>query len=92
MNITQQELGIRIGLDPGNASARMNQYESGKHTPDYQTLKKMAAELKVPVPYLFCEEELLGEMILEISKLTADEKVKILTTLKSKTIPELQPK
>lgn len=83
MNITQQELGIRIGLDPGNASARMNQYESGKHTPDYQTLKKMAAELKVPVPYLLCEDELLGDLIIALSKLSDEEKQKILNGLKS---------
>jgi transcriptional regulator with XRE-family HTH domain len=83
LGITQQELGIRLGLDAGNASARMNQYETGKHTPDYTMLKQLAAELNVPVPYLLCEDPLLGDLILELSKLTEAEKVKMLNTLKA---------
>ena len=82
--ITQLELGVRIGLDPGNASARMNQYEAGKHAPDYTMLKKMADELGVPVPYLLCEDELLGSLILELSKLTDEEKALMLNKLKNK--------
>jgi transcriptional regulator with XRE-family HTH domain len=84
LGITQLELGVRIGLDPGNASARMNQYESGKHTPDYKMLKKIAKELCVPVPYLLCEDVLMGDLILQLSKLTDDEKVEILNKLKEK--------
>jgi transcriptional regulator with XRE-family HTH domain len=85
LGITQQELGIRLGLDPGNASARMNQYETGKHTPDYKMLKQLAAELNVPVPYLLCEDPLLGDLILELSKLSDAEKIKMLNTLKAAT-------
>lgn len=84
LDITQQELGVRVGLDPGNASARMNQYESGKHMPDYKMLKKMAAELNVPVPYLLCDDELLGDLILELSKLTDHEKAEILSEVRAK--------
>ncbi|EDM65300.1 putative transcriptional regulator, partial [Moritella sp. PE36] len=39
--ITQQNLGIRLGMEPNTASARMNQYEKGKHTPDYQTMQRI---------------------------------------------------
>jgi transcriptional regulator with XRE-family HTH domain len=84
LGISQLELGVRIGLDPGNASARMNQYEAGKHAPDYAMLKKMADELGVPVPYLLCEDELLGSLILELSKLTDEEKAQMLHKLKNK--------
>ncbi|MCP5213028.1 MAG: helix-turn-helix transcriptional regulator [Hahellaceae bacterium] len=83
-NLTQQELGIRVGLDPGNASARMNQYESGKHSPDYKMLKKMASELGVPVPYLFCDDALLGEIILALSKVSDEEKIRVLESLQKK--------
>jgi transcriptional regulator with XRE-family HTH domain len=86
LGITQLELGVRIGLDPGNASARMNQYESGKHTPDYKMLKKIADELCVPVPYLLCEDDLMGDIILQLSKLTDDEKIEILNKLKDNTV------
>lgn len=83
LGLTQLELGVRIGLDPGNASARMNQYESGKHAPDYKMLKKIAEELCVPVPFLLCEDELLGDLILELSKLSDEEKVIILKGIKA---------
>lgn len=84
LGITQLELGVRIGLDPGNASARMNQYEAGKHAPDFKMLKKIAEELCVPVPYLLCEDELMGDLVLQLSKLTDDEKAEILDKLKEK--------
>ena len=84
LGITQLELGVRIGLDPGNASARMNQYETGKHTPDYKMLKRIAEELGVPVPYLLCEDELLAELILQLAKLSIEDKEEILNKLKLK--------
>lgn len=83
LGITQLKLGVRIGLDSGNASARMNQYETGKHTPDYTMLKRIAEELGVPVPYLLCEDELLAELILQLAKLSNEEKEEILNKLKS---------
>ncbi|MGF3860387.1 helix-turn-helix domain-containing protein, partial [Salmonella enterica] len=33
----------------------MNHYEKGRHTPDIDTLKRMADELGVPINYFFCE-------------------------------------
>ena len=84
LGITQSELGVRIGLEPSNASARMNQYETGKHTPDYKMLKKMAEELGVPVPYLLCEDELLADLILQLANLSDEEKIRILNKLKNK--------
>ncbi|WP_318521970.1 helix-turn-helix domain-containing protein [Photobacterium leiognathi] len=68
--ISQKELGIRIGIDESSASARMNQYEKGKHTPDISTLKKMADELGVPLNYFFCEDESSAELTIAISKLS----------------------
>ena len=37
--LTQQQLGMRLGMEQSSASARMNQYEKGKHAPDYQTMQ-----------------------------------------------------
>ncbi|KTC81709.1 helix-turn-helix domain-containing protein [Legionella brunensis] len=31
---SQKELGIAAGIDQFSASPRINQYETGKHTPD----------------------------------------------------------
>ena len=74
--ISQKNLGIALGMDPNTASARMNQYERGKHTPDYQTLKRMADELGVPVAYFFYEDELSGKLVCLLEKLSQENQVR----------------
>ena len=81
-NLTQQQLGIRLGMDPNTASARMNQYEKGKHAPDYQTAKRMADELGVPVAYLYCDDDMLADLICVIAKLKESEKAELLEKLR----------
>jgi transcriptional regulator with XRE-family HTH domain len=82
--ISQKELGIRIGIDESSASARMNQYEKGKHTPDISTLKKMADELGVPLSYFFCEDDESAELACLIHRMPSEEKKKLLKELINK--------
>ncbi|WP_449397200.1 helix-turn-helix domain-containing protein [Devosia riboflavina] len=65
LKISQAQLGILIGLDPGVASARVNRYEQAVHLPDYDTLVRLAAGLNVPLPYLFAEQDDLADAILK---------------------------
>ncbi len=65
-------------MDESTASARMNQYEKGKHTPDVQTLKLIADELGVPLNYFFCEDEFSAELAIAISKLSVEKKKHLL--------------
>lgn len=67
-NLSQKELGIAAGIDRFSASPRVNQYETGKHTPDFLTLKKIAAVLSVPTAYFYAEEDELAEVIKEFSR------------------------
>ena len=59
-------------MDESSASGRMNHYEKGRHVPDVETLRKIAAELNVPLNYFFCEDELTAELACLISKLDDD--------------------
>lgn len=61
--LSQKELGIAAGIDPFSASPRINQYETGKHTPDFLTLKRLAEVLSVPTAFFYAEEDNLAEMI-----------------------------
>lgn len=79
--LSQKALGERIGMDASSASARMNQYERGKHTPDVQTLKLIAEELGVPLNYFFCEDESSAELACIISQMTENEKKKLIASL-----------
>jgi transcriptional regulator with XRE-family HTH domain len=62
--ISQKQLGIQAGIDPFVASARMNQYERGVHSPDFGTVQAIAKVLNVPTAFLYCEEDELAELIL----------------------------
>ena len=79
--LSQKELGIRAGIDEFSASPRINQYETGKHTPNYSTLTQIADVLKVPVPYFYCEDNRLSQLILAYGKLTQKEKIRLLDIL-----------
>lgn len=76
--ISQKQLGIRAGIDEFSASARINQYERGKHMPDLQTLTRLAEVLKTPVPYFYCEDSDLAEVIARFSTLSKEQRRKLL--------------
>lgn len=79
--ISQKELGIRIGMDINSASSRMNHYEKGRHTPDIQTLTRLANELNVPLAYLFCESDVIAELNCIIHKLSIEQQKELLESL-----------
>ncbi|WP_417310920.1 helix-turn-helix domain-containing protein [Devosia sp.] len=79
--ISQRELGIRAGMDESVASARMNQYEKGKHAPDIEILRKIAKELDVPLSYFFCDDKTSAEIVRYLEKLSEDERLNILKTI-----------
>lgn len=81
IGISQKDLGIRIGMDESSASGRMNHYEKGRHVPDVETLRKIAAELNVPLNYFFCEDELSAELACLISKLDEESKKSLISEL-----------
>jgi len=62
--LSQQKLGVLAGIDEATASARMNQYERGVHTPDFALACKLAEVLNVPVSYFYTPEDELAEIIL----------------------------
>ena len=60
----------------------MNHYEKGRHTPDYPTLKRIAAELDVPVAYFFCESHVMAELVCHIAKLSEKDQKALLSQIK----------
>lgn len=70
-NLTQEKLGVMIGLDEFVASSRINRYEKGVHLPDLTTLNNIARVLEVSPAYFFADDE-LAQMILAYHKNKAD--------------------
>jgi transcriptional regulator with XRE-family HTH domain len=79
--LSQRQLGIRAGIDEFSASARVNQYERGKHMPDLQTLTRLAEVLQMPVPYFYCDDPELAELIAKFSKLNRSNRRRVLRLL-----------
>lgn len=79
--VSQKQLGILAGIDQFVASARINQYERGKHVPDLKTAQRLAAELHVPVSYLYEPEDDLAELIRVLGGCSADRLRELLTQL-----------
>jgi transcriptional regulator with XRE-family HTH domain len=83
--LSQRQLGIEAGIDAFSASPRINQYEKGKHTPDFATAKRLATVLGVPTPFLYAEDESLADLILALSKLSLRDRRRFLAELESHT-------
>lgn len=75
--LSQKKLGIAAGIDEFTASPRMNQYERGKHIPDYTTLERLALVLEVPVPYFYAAEDELADWIKCFPRLGKVEREKV---------------
>lgn len=81
--ITQKELGNKLGMDQAGASARISQYETGKHAPDYATVKRISEALNIPVAYFYCEDDVLANIVLEVSHHNLHTKLNILSFIES---------
>jgi transcriptional regulator with XRE-family HTH domain len=71
--LSQRSLGIAAGIDEASASARMNQYERGKHVPDYQTLSNLAFVLGAPVAYFYANDH-EADLLLDMALLSDEQK------------------
>lgn len=55
--LSQERLGVMAGVDEMSSSARMNQYERGKHQPDFSMVERVALILSVPESYFFAKND-----------------------------------
>ena len=76
--ISQKQLGIKAGIDPGVASARINQYEKGKHQPHLATARQLAKVLGVPTPYFYADDDDLAAWILAYGRVSTATRKSIL--------------
>lgn len=69
LGLSQEKLGVAIGIDESSARARISRYELGVHEPPLPTLRLIATALNVPLCYLFCEDNQLAALILALHRL-----------------------
>ena len=64
-NITQKELGRRLGYGENSADVRIAQYESGQRTPKQETLIRIAEILEVDKSWNYDIGRINGNFILD---------------------------
>lgn len=75
--LSQEKLGVLIGLEEGSAGTRISRYESSIHEPAVATSIAIAKALGVPLAYLYCESEILADLIIKLAKLSPAELLKV---------------
>ena len=73
--LSQARFGARAGIDPLNAGIRMTRYENGVHVPDFGTAQRLAEVAGVPVAFLYCDDDLLAEMLAAWGSLSEVERI-----------------
>ncbi len=79
--ISQEKLGVLAGIDEFSASARVNQYERGKHTPDFLTMEHFARVLGVPTAYFYARDEETAQLLEVWGKLPQEERQAVITQM-----------
>jgi len=82
LGMSQYALGVAAGIDEMSASPRVNQYERGKHAPDFQMVSRFAAVLGVPPSYLYTEADDLAEALMLLGNLPTDKRMQVLDVLR----------
>lgn len=78
VGLSQERLGIMAGIDPMSASARLNQYEKGKHEPNVQITRQIALVLNVPEAYFYASDDDVAEMLVAFHRLSKAGKSRVL--------------
>ena len=73
LGLSQDKLGVLIGLDEHTASARISRYETGAHEPPIKTARLLASVLGVPLAYLYCEDNRIAALIVKAISLTDEQ-------------------
>ena len=80
--VSQDRLGVLLGLDEGTASARMSRYENGVHEPPTGFVGKLADHFGVPVAYFYCENDDLAEIVAAFPHLEKSRKTALLSLIR----------
>jgi transcriptional regulator with XRE-family HTH domain len=85
LGLSQEKVGVSIGLDESCSRTRISRYETGAHEPAIATSLLLATALGVPVAYLYCEDDMLAEIIRLTAKLELQAKQVLLECIQRST-------
>jgi len=84
LGVPQDKLGVMIGLDEETASARISRYETGVHEPQIAIARSIAKALKVPLAYLYCDEDDLASIIDGAARLSVHDRSTLVESIRQR--------
>jgi transcriptional regulator with XRE-family HTH domain len=85
--ISQERLGIQVGIDPASASARMNRYEQGTRIPTPALVERIASELGFPAAYFYAVEDEEAKLLQRFHRLSTEDRTELMQMLDGKNKP-----
>ena len=82
LGLPQDKPGVMIGLDEETASARISRYETGVHEPQIAIARLIAKVLKVPLAYLYCDEDDLASIIEGSARLSSTDRSTLVESIR----------
>jgi len=89
LGLSQEALGVAIGIDESCSRTRISRYETGASEPAMDISRLLAKVLDVPVGYFYCDDDLEAEALLIIHAVNKDQKRRIVETLRG-CLPEVK--
>lgn len=74
LGLSQEKVGVAIGIDESSSRARISRYELGVHEPPVKTARLLAEALGVPMAYLYCDDDDVARLLLALTELTATQR------------------
>jgi transcriptional regulator with XRE-family HTH domain len=72
--LSQEELGLRAGLEIESASARMNRYERGTRVPTIELMERIAKVLDLPLSYFYSITEDEASLLISFHRMSPENK------------------
>ncbi|MDM5181831.1 helix-turn-helix transcriptional regulator [Massilia sp. DJPM01] len=80
--LSQERLGVLADVDEMSASARMNQYERGKHEPDFSMVERIAKALNVPESYFYAKDDEAAWLLVVFHRMTPPDRQKLINDVR----------
>lgn len=81
--LSQEQLGLKIGLEPESASTRMNRYELGKRVPTFELMERVSIELNYPVAYFYTLNDDEAVLLIKFHRLNATKRKDVINFIDS---------
>jgi len=77
-DLSQEQLGIRAGIEEESASTRMNRYEKGTRAPAVEIVERIAGVLNLPVSYFYTQHDDEADLLVAFHRMSPERRKQLL--------------